>query len=219
MRALHAAHWSVADAHGSDVLVRRAPMTAGLRGSPAGAARAHVPGGRGRGETNGEHRHRQQDDQRTAGRLQGGSQESFWKARGYDPKKPEITKQKLGYALDQEECVGSLVVRAMGLEPLFENYARVIGKRVNNMLTPLDAKLKALKKSGARGEPDRLALLQARAALNLDPPPPPSRKRPAPEPPPEPAPAPAASAPRLPSRCLSHCLSRHRRRPWSCLSP
>ena len=118
--------------------------------------------------------------------------QSFWKARGYDPKKQEITKQKLGYALDQEEALGFVVVRAMGLEPLFQNYQRVIGKCVNNVLTPLNVKLKAFKKSGARGEPDRLALLQAHAALNLDPPPPTSRKRPAPEPPPEPAPAPAS---------------------------
>ena len=117
---------------------------------------------------------------------------SFWKARGYDPKKPEITKQKLGYALDQEEALGCLVVRAMGRAPLFENYQRVIGKRVNNALTPLNAKIKTLKKSGARGEPDRLALLQAPATLNLDPPPPPSRKRPASEPPPAPAPEPAS---------------------------
>ena len=33
--------------------------------------------------------------------------QSFWKARGYEPKKPEITKQKLGYALDQEEALGA----------------------------------------------------------------------------------------------------------------
>jgi hypothetical protein len=118
--------------------------------------------------------------------------QSFWKARGYDPKKPDITKQKLGYALDQEEALGCVVVRAMGLEPLFDNYERVIGKRVNNALTPLNAKLKALKKSGARCEGDKLTLLQASAALNLDPPPPPSHKRPAPEPPPEPAPEPAS---------------------------
>ena len=117
---------------------------------------------------------------------------SFWTARGYDPKRPEITKQKLGYALDQEEALGALVVRAMGMAPLFDNYARVIGKRVNNMLTPVNTKLKALKKSGARAEPDRLALLQAAAALNLDPPPPESRKRSAPEPPAEPAPQPAS---------------------------
>ena len=118
--------------------------------------------------------------------------QSFWKARGYDPKKPEITKQKLGYALDQEEALGCLVVRAMGLKPLFDNYARVVGKRVNNALTPLNARIKVLKKSGARGEPDRLTLVQAPAALNLDPPPPESRKRPAPEPPPKPAPEPAS---------------------------
>ena len=43
---------------------------------------------------------------------------AFWKARGYDPKKLEITKQKLGYALDQEEALGYLVVRAMDMAPL-----------------------------------------------------------------------------------------------------
>ena len=117
---------------------------------------------------------------------------AFWKARGYNPKTPELTKQKLGYALDQEDALGGLVVRAMGMKPLFTGYQGVIGKRVNNMLTPLNVKLKALRKSGARGEADRLALLQALAKLNLDPPPPTSRKRPAPEPPTDPAPEPAA---------------------------
>jgi len=111
---------------------------------------------------------------------------AFWKARGYDPKKPEITKEKLGYALDQEDALGGLVVRAMDMKPLFTGYLGVIGKRVNNALTPLSAKLKVLRKKGARGEADRLALLQAAAKLNLDPPPPPSRKRPAPEPTSEP---------------------------------
>ena len=109
----------------------------------------------------------------------------FWKARGYDPKKPEITREKLGYALDQEDALGGVVVRAMGLKPLFTGYQGVVGKRVNNMLTPLNTKLKTLRRYGARAEPDRLALLQAPAKLNLDPPPP--RKRPAPEPASEPA--------------------------------
>jgi len=117
---------------------------------------------------------------------------AFWKARGYDPKKPEITKEKLGYALDQEDALGGLVVRAMDMKPLFTGYLGVIGKRVNNALTPLSAKLKVLRKKGARGEADRLALLQAAAKLNLDPPPPPSRKRPAPEPTSEPVSEPAA---------------------------
>ena len=97
---------------------------------------------------------------------------AFWTARGYDPKKPEITKEKLGYALDQEDALGGLVVRAMDMKPLFTGYLGVIGKRVNNALTPLSAKLKVLRKKGARGEADRLALLQAAAKLNLDPPPP-----------------------------------------------
>ena len=28
----------------------------------------------------------------------------LWKARGYDPKQPEVTVEKLGYPLDQEEA-------------------------------------------------------------------------------------------------------------------
>ena len=118
---------------------------------------------------------------------------NFWKARDYDPYKPEITKLKLGYALDQEEALGYLVVRAMGLKPLFNNYQRVIGKRVNNMLTPLNKKLKALRKDGARAEPERIALLAKATELNLDPPPPELRKRPAPKPDPEPTAEPAPS--------------------------
>ena len=58
----------------------------------------------------------------------------------------------------------------MGLKLIFDNYARVIGKRVNNILTPLNKKIKVLKKNGARGEPDKLALLRVRTALNLNPP-------------------------------------------------
>ena len=56
--------------------------------------------------------------------------------------------QKGGFTtrpLDQEEALGCVVVRAMGLEPLFNNYERVIGKHVNNALTPLNTKLKTPK--------------------------------------------------------------------------
>ena len=45
---------------------------------------------------------------------------AFWKARGYDSKKPAITKEKLGYALDQEDALGGLVVRVRA-----ENFLRL----------------------------------------------------------------------------------------------
>ena len=43
---------------------------------------------------------------------------SMWKARGYDPKKPEATKARLGYALDKEEAIGYLVTGVLHLPRL-----------------------------------------------------------------------------------------------------
>ena len=114
----------------------------------------------------------------------------LWEARGYDPYKPEITKQRLGYALDKEEALAYLVVRAMGLQPLFNEYGRVIGTRIGNALVPVDKKLRALRKMGARKAQERATLLGRTAALKLDPPPP--RKRAKQEPPADP---PLAAAP------------------------
>ena len=34
----------------------------------------------------------------------------FWEARGYDPKKPEVTKAKLGYALDTYDATAYVVL-------------------------------------------------------------------------------------------------------------
>ena len=56
--------------------------------------------------------------------------DELWKQRGYDPKKPEETKAKLGYALDREEAVGYVVTGAMHLPRLSPEEARTIGKRV-----------------------------------------------------------------------------------------
>jgi hypothetical protein len=44
--------------------------------------------------------------------------DQLWKLRGYDPKKPALTKAKLGYALDREEAVGYVVTGAMHLPRL-----------------------------------------------------------------------------------------------------
>ena len=41
--------------------------------------------------------------------------DELWKQRGYDPKKPEETKQRLGYALDREEAVAYVVTSALQL--------------------------------------------------------------------------------------------------------
>ena len=71
-------------------------------------------------------RHRRQHGQRPVYRRKKSRRGLLWKARGYDPKKLEITKQKLGYALHQEDALGGLVVHAAGLKPLFTNYLGTI---------------------------------------------------------------------------------------------
>jgi hypothetical protein len=38
----------------------------------------------------------------------------FFKARGYDSKRPQYTKEKLGFALDQYEAIAFVTVRVMG---------------------------------------------------------------------------------------------------------
>ena len=64
----------------------------------------------------------------------------FFKARGYDPKRPQYTKEKLGFALDQYEAIAFVTVRVMGyalFAPEGEE-VRTIAKRCNNLLTPLE---------------------------------------------------------------------------------
>ena len=41
--------------------------------------------------------------------------EKLWKQRGYDPRKPEVIKAKLGYALDTYEAAAYLVTGLDGI--------------------------------------------------------------------------------------------------------
>jgi hypothetical protein len=117
--------------------------------------------------------------------------DDLWKQRGYDPKKPELTKARLGYALDREEAVGYVVTGAMHLPRLSPDEARTIGKRVVGIVGasgPVGSKLKALRKRGTVAAPQIAALLCTESSLSLAPPP---RKAAAPAPAPSPAPPPA----------------------------
>ena len=58
--------------------------------------------------------------------------DELWRQRGLDPKKPELTKARLGYALDKEEAVGYVVTGAMHLPRLSPDEARAIGKRIDH---------------------------------------------------------------------------------------
>ena len=115
--------------------------------------------------------------------------DEFWKQRGYDPKKPELTKARLGYALDKEETVGYVVTGAMNLPRLSPDEARAIGKRVVALVGAsgtVGCKLKALKKRGKAAAPQIAALLQAESTLSLEPPPRKGTSAPPPPPPPPP---------------------------------
>lgn len=121
--------------------------------------------------------------------------DELWRQRGLDPKKPELTKARLGYALDKEEAVGYVVTGAMHLPRLSPDEARAIGKRIVALVGAsgtIGSKLKALKKRGKAAAPQIAALLQTPAMLNLEPPPrkstAPSLPPPAPPPPPMPPP-------------------------------
>lgn len=119
----------------------------------------------------------------------------LWRQRGLDPKKPELTKARLGYALDKEEAVGYVVTGAMHLPRLSPDEARAIGKRIVALVGAsgtIGSKLKAFKKRGKAAAPQIAALLQTPALLNLEPLPrkstAPSLPPPAPPPPPMPPP-------------------------------
>ena len=133
--------------------------------------------------------------------------DELWKQRGYDPKKPEATKARLGYALDKEEAAGYLVTGALHLLRLAPDEARTVGKRVVSLVGPSGAvgyKLKALRKRGKAAAPQIAALLQAEAKLSLAPPP---RKGAAPSaPPPPPVPPPAPPPPVAATRAASDAL-------------
>lgn len=147
---------------------------------------------------------------------------AFFKARGYEPTRPAYTKEKLGYALDQYEAIAFVTLRVTGhplLAPEGEE-ARIIAKRCNNLLTPIEKKLKGMRKLGARAAEDRAKLLGAKAALSLEMPArkaPAAAPAPAPAPPPAPAPAPAplpAAPASIPwgARPLSHAGKLRKRR-------
>ena len=52
----------------------------------------------------------------------------LFKGRGYDPRRPEYTKQQLGYALDQYEAIAIVITRALGY-PLLSEEERPRGAR------------------------------------------------------------------------------------------
>ena len=60
----------------------------------------------------------------------------FFQARGYDPRRPKYTKEKLGYALDQYDAIAFVTMRAMGYPLLAPEGEEVVtlGKRCNNFL-------------------------------------------------------------------------------------
>lgn len=99
----------------------------------------------------------------------------LWKRRGYDPKKPEEIKARLGYALDRYEAAAYLATGAMHLPLLSQPEAWTVGKRIMNIIGEsgtIGKKLKPLRKRGRAAAPQIAALLKAPAALNLEPPPP-----------------------------------------------
>ena len=119
--------------------------------------------------------------------------DALWKQRGYDPKKPALTKARLGYALDKEEAAGYVVTGAMNLPRHSAEEARAIGKRLVSIVGEsgsVGARLKALRKRGTAAAGEVAALLGEEASLSLVPPAHKgSGKRPRPEPSPSPAPA------------------------------
>ena len=128
---------------------------------------------------------------------------SMWKERGYDPKKPEVTKAKLGYALDQYEAAAYVVTNRLKLPLLSPLEAKTIGKRIENIVGAsgtVGAKLKVLRKRGKGKSPEYAALVQAAAPLNLEPPP-----RTNAPPPPPPPPVPLAPPPAVPPVMQQPC--------------
>ena len=122
--------------------------------------------------------------------------DTLWKQRGYHPTKPEVTKARLGYALDTYEAGAYLVTGAMH-KPLISPFeAKYVGKRIKNIIGKSGSIGKELVKLWKRGKvtaPQVTELLQAKASLNFEPPP-----RDAPTPAPAPAPAPIPPQPTLP---------------------
>ena len=123
--------------------------------------------------------------------------EKLFKQRGYDPKKPEEKKARLGYALDTYEAAVYLLTGAMHLPLISQLEAWTIGKRITTIIGasgPIGSKLIKLRKRGKAAAPQIAALLQAPSTLNLAPPPRKSSNFP-PPPPPPPAPPPPPPVP------------------------
>ena len=122
--------------------------------------------------------------------------DTLWKQRGYHPTKPEVTKARLGYALDTYEAGAYLVTGAMH-KPLISPFeAKYVGKRIKNIIGKsgsIGKELVKLRKRGKVTAPQVTELLQAKASLNFEPPP-----RDAPTPAPAPVPAPIPPQPTLP---------------------
>ena len=126
--------------------------------------------------------------------------EKLWKQRGYDPKKPELTKARLGYACDQYEAFAYLVTGALHMPLISHEEAKYLGKRIQNIIGKsgsIGKQLLPLRKRGAVSAPQIRSLLRQPAALNFDPPPRtapapapalPLREEPPPPTPPEPPP-------------------------------
>lgn len=131
----------------------------------------------------------------------------LWEQRGYDPKKPDEIKSKLGYPLDKYEAVAYLVTGALSLPLLSPQEAGMVGKRINNVIGvsgTIGAKLKALRRRGKSTMPQCDALLQATATLNLQPPAHPPTPAPAAIRSPLPLPVPPCLAPVPPPAFVPH---------------
>ena len=174
----------------------------------------------------------------TNGLLENGTLaiDKLWSQRGYDPKKPDVIKARLGYALDKYEACAYLVTGAMQKprhEPrLSQPEAWMIGKRIKNIIGSsgsVGAKLVKLRKKGKATVQQCAVLLRAAANLNLhvskaagpplSTPPPPTPPPLLPLPPPQPEPAPPPLPP--PTKPFDHTGNRTRyphpywiREPW-----
>ena len=77
--------------------------------------------------------------------------EKLWEQRGYDPKKPDVIKAKLGYELDRYEATAYLLTGAMHLPLISPPEAKYVGKRINNIIGTsgsVGPKLKVWQKRG-----------------------------------------------------------------------
>ena len=97
--------------------------------------------------------------------------DKLWKQRGYDPKKPEVIKARLGYACDQYEASAYLVTGALHMPLISHEEAKFIGKRIQNIVGKsgsIGKQLMPLRKRGAASAPQVRALLQQAAALSVE---------------------------------------------------